>query len=43
MKLPLEESVPYRLLALLVLAVFYGIYLVKMWVQFVVGLPIYRV
>ena len=33
MKIPLEESIPYRLLALLVLAVFYGIYLVKMWQQ----------
>ena len=33
MKLPLEVSLPYRLLALLVLAVFYGIYLVKQWVQ----------
>ncbi|MGN0996992.1 MAG: methyltransferase family protein [Candidatus Ventricola sp.] len=33
MKLPLEESLPYRLLALLVLAVFYGIYLVKQWRQ----------
>ena len=33
MKLPLEGSLPYRILALLVLAVFYGIYLVKMWQQ----------
>ena len=33
MKLPLEVSLPYRLLALLVLAVFYGIYLVKQWMQ----------
>ena len=33
MKLPLEVSLPYRLLALLVLAVFYGIYLVKQWRQ----------
>lgn len=33
MKLPLEESIPYCLLALLVLAVFYGIYLVKQWRQ----------
>ena len=33
MKLPLEESIPYCLLALLVLAVFYGIYLVKQWMQ----------
>ena len=33
MKLPLEVSLPYRLLALLVLAVFYGIYLGKQWVQ----------
>ncbi len=30
MKLPLEGSLPYRVLALLVLAVFYGIYLVKL-------------
>ena len=29
MNLPLEEELPYRLLALLVLALFYGIYLVK--------------
>ena len=33
MKIPLEEALPYRLLALAVLAVFYGIYLVKQWMQ----------
>ena len=33
MNLPLEASLPYRLLALFVLAVFYGIYLVKQWRQ----------
>ena len=33
MKIPLEEYIPYRLLALLVLAVFYGVYLVKQWRQ----------
>ena len=33
MNLPLEEYIPYRLLALFVLAVFYGIYLVKQWRQ----------
>ena len=33
MKFPLEEYIPYRLVALLVLAVFYGIYLIKQWVQ----------
>ena len=33
MKLPLEASLPYHLLALLVMAVFYGIYLVKQWRQ----------
>ena len=33
MKILLEEYIPYRILALLVLAVFYGIYLVKQWVQ----------
>ena len=33
MKIPLEEYIPYRLLALFVLAVFYGIYLVKQWRQ----------
>ena len=33
MKLPLEVSLPHRPLALLVLAVFYGIYLVKQWGQ----------
>ena len=33
MKIPLEESMPYSKLALVVLAVFYGIYLVKQWRQ----------
>ncbi|MBP3523651.1 MAG: isoprenylcysteine carboxylmethyltransferase family protein [Clostridia bacterium] len=33
MNVPLEESLPYRLLALLVLALFYGIYLTKQWRQ----------
>ena len=33
MKIPLEEYMPYRILAVLVLAVFYGIYLVKQWRQ----------
>ena len=33
MNLPLEVSLSYRLLALFVLAVFYGIYLVKQWRQ----------
>ena len=33
MKIPLEESISYRILALLVLAVFYGIYLAKQWRQ----------
>lgn len=33
MEIPLEEYMPYRLLAFLVLAVFYGIYLVKQWAQ----------
>ena len=33
MNLPLEVSLPYRLLALFVLAVFYGIYLIKQWRQ----------
>ena len=33
MKIPLEEYIPYRLLALFVLAVFYGFYLVKQWRQ----------
>ena len=33
MNLPLEVSLPYRLLALFVLAVFYGIYLIKQWMQ----------
>ena len=33
MNLPLEEYLPYRLLALFVLAVFYGFYLVKQWRQ----------
>lgn len=33
MNIPLEENLPYRLLALLVLAIFYGIYFAKMLVQ----------
>lgn len=33
MNIPLEENLPYRLLALLVLVVFYGIYFAKMLVQ----------
>lgn len=33
MKLPLEESLSYPILALLVLAVFYGIYFIKQWRQ----------
>ena len=33
MKLPLEASLHFRILALSVLAVFYGIYLVKQWRQ----------
>lgn len=33
MNLPLEEYISYRLLALFVLAVFYGLYLVKQWRQ----------
>ena len=33
MNLPLEVSLPYRLMALFVLAVFYGIYLIKQWRQ----------
>ena len=33
MNVPWEESLPYRLLALLVLALFYGIYLMKQWRQ----------
>ena len=33
MKIPLEEYIPYRITALIVLAGFYGIYLVKQWRQ----------
>ncbi|MGM9601336.1 MAG: methyltransferase family protein [Faecousia sp.] len=33
MNFPLEESIPYRILALFVLAVFNGIYLAKQWIQ----------
>ena len=33
MKILLEEYIPYRILALIVLALFYGIYLVKQWRQ----------
>lgn len=33
MKIPLEEHLPYRLLALVVLVIFYTIYLLKMWAQ----------
>lgn len=32
-KIPLEEYIDYRIMALLVLAVFYGIYLLKQWRQ----------
>ena len=33
MKFPLEEYIPYRLLAWFVLAIFYGVYLIKQWRQ----------
>ena len=33
MKLPVEERLPYAILALLVLLLFYGVYLIKMWRQ----------
>ena len=33
MNVPLEEALPFRLMALLILALFYGIYLVKQWRQ----------
>lgn len=33
MKLPLEEQMPYHILALAVLAIFYSIYLIKQWMQ----------
>ena len=33
MQIPLEEHLPYRLLALVVLVIFYTIYLLKMWAQ----------
>ena len=33
MKIPMEEYIPYRISALIVLALFYGIYLVKQWRQ----------
>lgn len=33
MKIPLEEALSYRILALLVLTVFYGTYLIKQWRQ----------
>ena len=33
MKLPLEASLPYRIPAVLVLVVFYGIYFIKQWKQ----------
>ena len=33
MKFPLEENLPYTVLALIVLAVFYGIYFTKMFIQ----------
>ena len=33
MKIPLEEYIPYRISALIVMALFYGIYLVKQWQQ----------
>lgn len=33
MKFPFEELIPYRIAAIIVLAVFYGIYFAKMLVQ----------
>ena len=33
MKIPLEEYIPYRISVLIVMALFYGIYLVKQWRQ----------
>lgn len=33
MNIPLEEKLPYHLLALLVLAIFYSVYFVKMLMQ----------
>ena len=33
MKITLEENMPYALLALVVMGLFYGIYLVKQWSQ----------
>ena len=33
MKLPLEEQMPYHILALAILVIFYSIYLSKQWMQ----------
>lgn len=33
MKLPLEEQMPYHILALAILIIFYSIYLIKQWMQ----------
>ena len=33
MKLPLEEQMPYHILALAILVIFYSIYLIKQWMQ----------
>lgn len=33
MKLPLEEQMPYQVLALAILIIFYSIYLIKQWMQ----------
>ncbi len=33
MKLPLEEQMPYHILALAILVIFYSIYIIKQWMQ----------
>ena len=43
MKSPLEEYAPYRLLALFILIVFYGIYLAKAWIQKRCGIQTHQI
>lgn len=43
MKFPFEELIPYRIAAIIVLAVFYGIYFAKMLVQMRHGIETRRI
>ncbi len=43
MKFPFEELIPYRIAAIIVFAVFYGIYFAKMLVQMRHGIETRRI